>query len=336
MGKVKSTSEPIAPIYAFSGAELFLRRQAMNETIVRALGNADPALVLSEYDGASGTVELATVLDDLRTLPFLAERRVVVVRDADKFITQHREHLEGYAANPSPTGVLVLECKSLPANTRLAKQIAKVGQLSKFEAMPNYKVPAWLTGWASSAYGVRMESQAAELLCSLIGFDLGLLDAELRKCGLYVGNRKRITQADIEALVGHHREEEVWGLLAAISARDEAKALAVWEQVWQTDRAAEARAIGGVAFTVRRLLKAKRMEEAGASLQDLGRELWQRDERRVRQELAAFTTAQVEEMICRLQEADAAAKVGLLSVRTSIERFVIAMCRRGRGYSAAG
>lgn len=46
---------------------------------------------MSEYDCATTTAELASVLDDLRTLPFLSERRLVLVREADKFISLYRE-----------------------------------------------------------------------------------------------------------------------------------------------------------------------------------------------------------------------------------------------------
>lgn len=300
----------------------------MDQIVKDVLGNADRALALSEYDCATTTAELASVLDDLRTLPFLTDRRLVMVREADKFITAYREQLEDYAAAPSPTGVLLIECKSMPGNTRLAKQIAKIGQVLKFDALSAYKIPTWLTSYCKDTYGVTIEQRAAAKLADLVGTDLGMLDAELQKCVLYISDRKQITLADIEALVGQQREEQVWGILSAIGEGNQSKALQLWEEVCNTDRAAEARAVGGIAFTVRRLLKAKRAEEGGASSSDLMRELWIRDERQLRRELGAFTTAQVEEMLTRLLETDVAAKTGLGSVRTSIEKFIIDMSRR--------
>lgn len=335
MGQTESTMH-LAPIYAVVGGEEFLKRQAMEQITRSVLGDADPSLALSEYDCAGTVAELAGVLDDLRTLPFLADRRLVIVREADKFITMHRESLEDYAASPSSTGVLLLECKSLPGNTRLAKQIAKVGQVIKCEPLKQYEVPAWLSKHCKDAYGVQIEQRAAVKLVDLIGTELGLLDVELQKCLLYVSGRPQIQLADVEALVGQHREEQVWGLLSAIAAGDERKALQIWEEVCQTDRAAEARAIGGIVFTMRRLLKAKRAEEAGASAAELKRELWVRDDQQLRRELGAFTTAQVEEMFARLLEADVASKTGLASVQASIERFIIEMSRRSKGRRAAG
>jgi len=317
-----------APIYAVSGAEVYLKRRAVEQIVTEVLGNADRALALSEYDCSTSVAELASVLDDLRTLPFLTDRRLVVVREADKFITQYRPALEDYAASPSSTGVLLLECKSLPANTRLHKRIAEIGKVLKFEALPPFKVPGWVTSHCKESYGVAIEQQAAAKLVDLVGPDLGLLDAELQKCALYIGARKQIALADIEALVGQQREEQVWNILSAIGAGDEQQALTLWEEVCQTDHAAEARAVGGIAFTVRRLLKAKRAEEAGAPAGELMRDLWIRDERQLRKELGAFTTAQVEEMLSRLLEADVRTKSGLGSVQTSIERLIVEMSRR--------
>lgn len=320
-----------APIYAVCGTEVFLKRQAMDQIVKDVLGDADRALSLSEYDCATTTAELASVLDDLRTLPFLTDRRLVVVREADKFITLYRQALEDYAASPSSTGVLLIECKSLPGNTRLAKQIAKIGKVLKFDPLSAYKVPGWLTTYCKETYGATIDQRAAAKLVDLVGTDLGLLDAELQKCVLYIADRKQITLADIEALVGQQREEQVWGILSAVGEGDERKALQLWEEVCQTDRAAEARAVGGIAFTVRRLLKAKRAEEGGATSADLMKELWIRDERQLRRELNAFTTAQVEEILSRLLQADVAVKTGLGSVRTSIEKLIIDMSRRSAG-----
>ena len=324
-------------IYAVCGREAFLKREAVVELTDAILGQADRALALSEYDGSIASLELAEVLDDLRTLPFLTRRRLVRVCDADPFITRYRQELEGYAERPSQTGVLLLECKTLAANTRLYKRISAVGEVIKCEPVAARTVPGWLVARARDTYGKRLDQRAAALLCDQIGSDLGLLDAEMQKLSLYVGDRPRITAAEVENLAGRCREEQVWGILSAIAAGNQARALALWEEVWQTDRAASARAIGGVAFTVRRLLNAKRAQEAGAPMDELRKAMmiWQ-DDRRVRTELAAFTTRQVELMLCKLLDADVAAKTGAMSVRSSIEAFIVEMCKRRTARRATG
>jgi len=322
----KDTSDAILPVYVVHGPEEFLKRESATAIMDRVLAGADRALALSEYEGA--TAELAAVLDDLRTLPFLSDRRLVVVREADTFITRYRPELEEYFESPSPTGVLLMECRTFAASTRLAKRVAVVGQAVACEAVKPFSLPGWLSARSQRVHGKRLEPSAAALLREYTGADLGLLDSELQKLALYVGQRATITAAGVEAAVAHTREEQVWGILSAVAAGDEATAMASWEQVWETDRAAPARAIGGIAFKVRQLLNAKRAQLAGASMPELMKLLGAfRDERRVHKELGAFSVDEIEKMMIRLQAADVAAKSGGASVQSSMESFIVELCR---------
>ena len=323
--------------FAVSGSDLFLRRRAVVELIDRILGDADRSLALTEYDGSDASVGLANVLDDLRTLPFLTDRRLVLVREADGFISRYRQELEAYLDSPSPTGVLLMDCKSLPSTTRLYKRIASIGEVIDCKPMKAFAVPGWLAEHCREAYAKRLDARAASLLCDQIGNDLGLLDAELQKLALYVGDRSTIGPDDVESLTGRCREEQVWDILSAIGAGNRAKALMLWEEVWQTDRAASARAVAGLAYTVRRLLTAKRAQEAGASIDELRKTMmiW-RDDNRLMRELNAFATDQIELMLTRLLEADVAGKTGGSSVRSSIEAFIVEMCQRRADRRATG
>jgi DNA polymerase III subunit delta len=323
------TESRSVPVYVVCGSEAFLKREALARITNEVLGKADRSLALTEYDAGS---ELAAVLDDLRTLPFLTDRRLVVVRDADAFVTRYRPELEDYFESPSPTGVLLLDVRTFPKNTRLYKRAQVVGQVVECEPMKGAGVSGWIGGRARDAYGKRLEGPAAAMLLDYVGQDLGLLDAELQKLTLYVGHRPTIAAADVEACVGNTREEQIWGLLSAVAAGDEARALSLWEHVWETDRAAPARAIGGIAFKVRQLLTAKRAQEGGAAPQQLAGMLglWGSNAQRLKAELDAFTTAQAEQMLTKLLEADVAAKTGGPSVQSSVEAFIVEMCHARR------
>ncbi len=329
-----SSADRLPLVFVVCGPETFLKLQAINEIADRVLGGMDRGLALSEHDGE--TAKLADVLDDLRTLPFLTERRLIVLRDADDFISEYRDKLEQYLENPTPTGVLLMECQSFPATTRLYKKVKAIGgEILKCEPVKAMQVPAWLIERARKTYGVQIDQRAAALLGELIGAELGRLDSELQKLALYVGERKRIEAADVETLVGFHKEEKVWGIVSAIACGDEAGALRLWEEVWQTDKAAPGRAVAGIAFTVRRLLSALRAQETGASLGELARILWT-DTQTARKDLAAFSVQQVEDMLCQLLEIDVASKTGQGSVRSGVEAFIVRACSARRGRRATG
>src|SRR5690349_14407939 len=109
--------EPL-PVYVVHGDEDFLRRRVLDALRSRVLGSDENAAFgLTTFPGEKAT--WAGVLVELQTLPFLSPRRLVVVESADPFVSAHRSQLEKYVGQPAPHGVLVLDVKSWPSNTRL-------------------------------------------------------------------------------------------------------------------------------------------------------------------------------------------------------------------------
>src|SRR5262245_51291506 len=98
-----------APLFALTGDEDFLKRQARNKLVADLLEEADADFALSTY---AGDVALwPTIRSELETLPFLAPRRVVVIEQADPFVTAFRGQLEKYIADSSSRGALILDVK---------------------------------------------------------------------------------------------------------------------------------------------------------------------------------------------------------------------------------
>ena len=76
---------------------------------------------------AGDATDLKTVCDELLTVSMWGERRLVAVDAADKFVSQYRDGLEKYLTRPARKSVLLLDVKSWPKTTRLAKAVAKIG-----------------------------------------------------------------------------------------------------------------------------------------------------------------------------------------------------------------
>src|SRR5262249_35864101 len=142
----------------------------------------------------------AKIKDELATLPFLSSRRLVVIDNADPFVTNYRSQLEKYVTQPAATGVLVLDVKTWPATTRLAKLLADTTISCK--APSAAKLPAWCGDWAKSKHGKPLSVPAAQLLVDLVGSDMGQLDQELGKLAAYVGQAPKIDVEDVDRLVG--------------------------------------------------------------------------------------------------------------------------------------
>ena len=255
-------------------------------------------------------------------LPCLGEHRVVVVDDADGFITANRQALERYCSNPADTGSLILLCNTLPKNTKLHKIIATAGKVVMCTVPKGREVIPWIVQRASTKHGKRCSSEAARMLRDHLGDAPGLLDAELGKLASYVGERATIAPADVDALTGHHREEKVFAVIDAMSIGDTSVALRQWEQVLATDRAAPGRAIAGLAWAVRRLLEARRDWDRGVNVQSLARKMYT-DPATLQRRLERLDVDALERQQKDLLTADLAIKTGASTIDAAVEKFIV-------------
>jgi len=316
-------------VYAVVGQDRLLRNDAVG-TILAQLENEIDELGPTRLDGSEAN--LAEVLDEVRTFSLLGSRRMVIVDDADPFITEHRQALERYCADPWEGNSLLLLCGSLPRNTRLYKIIAGHGQVIPCDPPKPKALVAWVRDRSRNKHGKRLSADAAQRLREQVGDTLGLLDAELAKLATFVGDRPDITSTDIEALTGHHREEKVFAIIDAVSSGDTSAALEQWEQVLATDRAAPARAIGGLAWAVRGLLEARPKWVQGADLYELSRRLYV-DTDVLQRRLERLSVPRLEQFQRDLLAADLECKTGVSKVELAVEKLIV---KNSTGAAAPG
>jgi DNA polymerase-3 subunit delta len=250
------------PVYVLHGDEDFLKRQVLAALRRLFLGETDNAFGLSTHTGDRAV--FAAVRDELETVPFLTPRRLVVVESADPFVSQFRVQLEKYLAAPASTGVLVLDVKNWPANTRLAKLLDGDATLV-CKAPAAHRLPAWCTQWVAGHHGKQLSGEAAKLLVDLVGGDMGQLDQELAKLAIYVGTARRIESSDVDKLVGNSRTETMWKIFDAIGAGSSAEALAILDRLFEQGEE-PLRILGAFSMQLRRLAQAARWHLQGLPL----------------------------------------------------------------------
>lgn len=213
------------PVYALVGDEPFARSQAIQAIRRALLKDVDPDLALSQYLGAEAPVP-AELLDELRTRPFLAPRRLIVIESAAPFVTRARDPLLTYLKKPSATGTLVLAVDKLPRNEKLGKAVRQVGMAIACQPPREYELPRWIP-YRARAHGKRIDAAAARRLAECIGVNLPIIEQSLVKLALYVGDRDTITEADVEALVEDLPVTTIFKLTDAVGRKDAARALRV-------------------------------------------------------------------------------------------------------------
>lgn len=220
---------PEVGVYVIFGDEPFLTQEVWRIVRERAVGDQDEGLAVTRFDGPS--TELRDVLDELNTPSFFGGSRVVLVDDADKFISTYREQLLSALSRKRKRGVLVLRCKSWRSDTNLAKLVQQIGCAIDCRAPDTRTVAAWLTAWARQRFGKTLSAEARALLLEYTGPDLGRLHQELEKLSLYVGDRAKIEAEDVDRIVTHGRARTAWELADAVANANVPQALEILDRL---------------------------------------------------------------------------------------------------------
>ncbi len=258
-----SGKRDLKPIYAVAGEDAYLRDESIRSIARQAVGGTDTELAVTKVAGDHA--RLADVLDEVRTLPFLAKCRVVVVENADPFITAHRKELETYAEKPSRSGVLIFSAKSFPSNTKLAKLVDKVGLTIECKTPDERLLPAWLVQLANHEDGTKLDDDAARLMVELVGPEVGLLASEVGKLIVYVGDRKQIRREDVARMVGSGRIEKVWTILDAATTGVTTTAIEDLDHLLASGEA-PLRIMGGMASSLQKVHHAGQLRLARVDL----------------------------------------------------------------------
>src|SRR2546423_15523485 len=127
----------ILPLIVLHGDESFLKREALALIRRRVLGDAVDAEA-SVHAGDKAT--FAGVCDELETMPFFSARRLLVVENADPFVTKFRGLLEKKVNDLPKTAVLILEVRTWASNTKLAKMVEDAAAIA-CKAPAAYRLP---------------------------------------------------------------------------------------------------------------------------------------------------------------------------------------------------
>jgi DNA polymerase-3 subunit delta len=212
-------------VCAVFGDEAFLKREVLVALRRHVLGGDDAEFSQTTFAGKEA--QLREVLDALATVSLFGSGvRLVIVEDADSFVTQYRAELEDYVARPAKGGVLVLEVKTWPANTRLAKAVAAAGLTIECKTPTERQLKTWLVQRAKTEYQVRLDPAAVDALLELVPPELGILAQELAKLALVAGDHGAIDVQLVRDHVGGWRARTTWDMIDAAADGRAAAALA--------------------------------------------------------------------------------------------------------------
>lgn len=256
-------AQPVGPIAVLFGAERFLKQHALEALRKLILGTDDDEVAISVFTGE--TADLRTVCDALLTVSMWSPRQIVLVEDADDFVSNFREGLERYLERPAKKSVLILDVKSWPANTRLAKKTAQIGLPLDCTTLKPAELAAWLIDWCKRRYDRKLARDAAQRMIELAGTSCGLLDQELAKLSSYIGKEGAIDAATVDKLVGGWKAETTWSMLDAVRDGRVEVALSLLNKLFVANEH-PLKLLGGINYVFRPLTQVAELTRQGAAL----------------------------------------------------------------------
>ena len=226
----------IKRLYLLYGSEGYLIRE-YKERLLKLLVPEGDSLNFSAFSG--NTPDIPSLLDLARTMPFLSERRVILIEDSGFFLKASDELIDGLA-DIADTTVLIFVEPDVEKSTGLTKAVDKRGRLYKlfdkaegaysFDTPDDRTLLSWITSRLSDT-GRAVEKYVPERLLDAAGRDMMALENEMEKLISYTMEKDRITLKDVETICISEAEEKVFEMIDALSSHDKAKALRLYSDL---------------------------------------------------------------------------------------------------------
>lgn len=332
----------VSPLYLFWGEETFLRDEVLNKFKYDLIPAEVRDFNMDLVDGRS--ILLDEVVNLASTLPFMSDRRVIIVENADFFgpikrggkekkdrLKGQEEKLLEYLKQPVETTSLIFVSDGVDRKKKVFKALQENGFAVEFAPLKNIELNSWVENRAR-LMGKNIEDEAVAELVTAIGSNLRMLDSELQKLTSFIGDRMVINREDVLELVSKTTDLTIFELTDSVGARDYEKAIKIMRELVIYGEP-PIRLLFMVAKHFRTLLQVKALKQAGFADKQVASQLQIHPyvaQKCVRQ-AKNFSRTELESALERILETDLALKTSSKEPLLALELLFIQLCERKVG-----
>lgn len=244
-------------VFLFLGKDVYSKERAIRE-LTLSLGSSTQQFDYKMFYGQEA--EIDEILGCLTTIPFLASRRIVVIKNCEKLSEEAKARLAKYITKPSKSSCLILESGDDSAAEDY-RPLAEYVDIKNFSGPKEADFASWIRQFLSSR-NKEIDARALEDLREGRGQDLLALSQELEKLAAFAGERKTINSRDVESVAGKPIAASAFELAGAIDKGDLAGAVKIVSGLTATGKK-HYEIIGLLCWHLRRMLKAKMLSAKG-------------------------------------------------------------------------
>lgn len=207
-------------VYLLCGEEAYLKKQ-YKDKLKRAMADPDDSMNFSAYEGKG--INPKEVIDLAETLPFFADRRVILIENSGFFKNSCEELAEYMPQIPKTTHFIFVE-DEIDKRSKLYKAVKNAGKIVEFTSQTEELLTRWVLTRIKKE-GKNITGSVMQLFLNKVGNDMGNIDRELEKLLCYCMEEEVIEAADVEAVTTEQTTNKVFDMVNAIAEHNQRKAL---------------------------------------------------------------------------------------------------------------
>lgn len=209
-------------IYLLYGDEAYLRRQYKDRLKQGICG--DDTMNYSYFEGKSAKAE--DIMAMLDTMPFFADRRLVVIENSVFFKSANEKLLE-YLSQIPDTSVAVFVEEEIDKRSKMFKKVKDLGYICEMSQQKPAVLEKWINGLLK-AEGKKMNGPALDYFLAVCGNDMNHISSELEKLISYTGDREIITIDDMNEICSTVTVSKIFDMIDAMGNKNRTKTLSLY------------------------------------------------------------------------------------------------------------
>lgn len=305
--------------YLLYGEEAYLKQQ-YKQNLIKALNPDGDTMNFSHYEGKG--VEVKPLIDLCETMPFFAERRVILLEDTGFFKNKCDELADYMKELPDYLCMVFVETE-VDKRNRMYKAVKSCGTIAEFARQDEKTLMRWAAGILGKA-GRKITQRDMELLLVRTGTDMGNLRMELEKLISYTEGRDVVTAEDIEEICTTQTTNRIFDMVRAVTEKNQKRALELYYDLL-TLKEPPMRILFLLARQYRQLLLAGQFAQSNLAQPEIASKLGipAFAVRNILTCARAYTVSELEQAIADFVDAEEAVKTGRLEDKLSVELLII-------------
>ncbi len=217
-------TQTFSKIYLLCGEEDYLRQQ-YKDNIVNALLPERDSMNRSDYSG--NKIPIKEVIDLAQTLPFLSERRVILIHESGFFKDSVSDEFVDYMNQIPDSTYFVFSEKQVDKRSKLFKAVKKNGYVCEFEKQSQETLTKWVLGIIKRE-GKQITNQGLDAFFDRVGNSMTMIQTELSKLLAYTLERNIIEIQDVEAICVEQIQNRIFDMINHVAKRQQKEALKLY------------------------------------------------------------------------------------------------------------